>query len=145
MMLSAIIIAMLFIWTLIVYSYFLRQPQETDDEMEVALEAVHEWAMSVPMARTPHSICEHIRRELIEIEANPDDPEEYADVLMMLYNLAKMRKISYKQLIVAVDRKLLICQRREWAPPDKDGVVEHKRFGNYEGGIDGTSEERKAG
>ncbi len=74
---------------------------------------------------------EHIRRELAEIEANPSDPVEYADVIILAFDTAMRQGITPHQLCKALEEKQQINFKREWfditedAPPKRNKCIEH--------------------
>jgi hypothetical protein len=72
---------------------------------------------------------EHIRRELAEIEANPSDPIEYADVVILTFDTAMRQGITPHQLCKALEEKQLINFGREWNIIGDDEPAEHKRTG----------------
>ena len=84
-----------------------------------------DWAEKTFPQRTNHSILTHLRRELDEIEANPDDVEEWADAMLLFLHGLRERKIDLKHLIVALDIKFEKNKKRKWGTPDEHGVVEH--------------------
>jgi NTP pyrophosphatase (non-canonical NTP hydrolase) len=71
---------------------------------------------------TPESTAEHLRREVIEILADPTNGEEQADAFFLLIQLAR---VSGNDLAAEVARKLEINLNRKWKAPDFDGVIEH--------------------
>jgi dCMP deaminase len=70
------------------------------------------------------STIEHIRREVLELAADPSNELEVADVLILLLRLADNLGMD---LTAAVARKLDINRRRVWQAPDANGVTEHVR------------------
>jgi hypothetical protein len=76
----------------------------------------------------PH--VEHLRRELAELaEAAAAErwdrfAEEMADVLSLLLALAHRNGVD---LAAALAAKFEVNRRRQWGPPDADGVIEHRR------------------
>jgi hypothetical protein len=92
---------------------------------------VGEWAVLTfgPGRRVgPH--VEHLRRELTELaEAAAAErwdrfAEEAADVLSLLLALAHRNGVD---LAAALAAKFEVNRRRQWEPPDADGVIEHRR------------------
>jgi len=81
------------------------------------------WAAETFVSQTPESICEHLRREVEELTAAPNDAEEMADVVLLIANLAYTMGVS--SLAEVVNRKAALNRTREWGKPDASGVVEH--------------------
>lgn len=73
-------------------------------------------------------ILSHIRKELAEIEAKPDDAEEWADVIILAMDGAWRRGIDPKSLAEAVISKQEKNRARKW-PNDveEDKAIEHIR------------------
>jgi len=82
------------------------------------------WADVTFPEATQHSRATHLAREARELANNPDNELEMADVLALLYHMAKHAGVD---LAAALERKLAICKDRVWGPPDQDGVREHIR------------------
>lgn len=67
-----------------------------------------------------------IEEEVQELRKDPDDPTEYADVLMCVFILADRNGISYRRLKKAFRNKLKININRKWTK-DENGVNQHKK------------------
>ena len=80
------------------------------------------WADTTFPAATVESASEHMRREAMELWTSPRDPEEMADVVMLVAHLAHMQGID---LAAAIAGKLEKNRHRKWGKPDSQGVVEH--------------------
>lgn len=81
-----------------------------------------------PGARTK-GVCEHIRRELIEIETDPN-LEEWIDVVILGLDGAWRTGASPEQIVAALVAKQRVNEARDW--PDwrgksQDEPIEHKR------------------
>lgn len=70
-------------------------------------------------------ILKHIRKELVEIEANPTDPTEYADVIILVADLAWRQGITPHQLTKALQEKQVINFGRQWSVAKDDEPCEH--------------------
>lgn len=83
-------------------------------------------------------LCNYIRRELAEVEANPMDAVEWVDVIMLAMD--GFRRVYQAQssggspeeaascLMEELDSKLAACELREWnIPESEDDPVEHVR------------------
>lgn len=82
-----------------------------------------------PGARTA-GVCDHIRKELIEIEADPGDTKEWIDVVILGLDGAWRSGATPQQIIDAIVAKQTKNEGREWpdwrtADPDK--AIEHVR------------------
>ncbi len=82
-----------------------------------------------PGMRT-QGVVDHIRKELIEIEAKPSDLEEWIDVVMLGLDGAWRSGATPDQIAEALAAKLAKNKAREWpnwrtADPDK--AIEHVR------------------
>ena len=73
---------------------------------------------------TMQSRIAHIRRELEEIEADPYDGSEIADVILLLMHQARSYNIDLMADLLA---KADEVRTRKWGEPDHEGVVEHIR------------------
>ena len=67
----------------------------------------------------------HLVSEALELRCNPDDPMEWADVLILLLGAAAQHDLSVTALCKFAEDKLQICMARKWAPADADGVHHH--------------------
>ncbi len=82
-----------------------------------------------PGARTK-GVIDHIRKELAEIEAAPDDVEEWVDVIILAFDGAWRAGWEPEAIIQAIVAKQLKNESRKWpdwrtAAPDK--AIEHDR------------------
>ncbi len=96
-------------------------------EWDMLQQEVAEWAAGVFGDSDLHAKMEHIRRETYEFEQTPDEPFEWADVMLIFLHSMKKQGLTMDDLLSACWEKFHIVQRREWCQPDKHGVVEHKR------------------
>lgn len=80
------------------------------------------WAERNFPKSTPESICEHLRREVIELTERPNDSEEAADCILLLFHLAYKNNWNLEQAIIDKFEK---NKARKWGRPDVQGVVEH--------------------
>lgn len=75
-------------------------------------------------------ITDHIRKELLEIESDPLDLEEWVDVILLALDGAWRTGATSEQVVEAIDEKMTKNENREW--PDwrevDDGkAIEHIR------------------
>lgn len=74
------------------------------------------------------ALIEHIRRELLEIEADPTDPMEFIDVALLALDGAwRCRKISGELVALLMIQKMAINRARRWGPVSDDKPTEHVR------------------
>jgi hypothetical protein len=81
-------------------------------------------------------VIDHIRKELIEVEAEPSDLKEWIDVVTLALDGAWRAGYSPEQICDQLDRTLTRNENREWpdwrtARPDK--AIEHKRAADPHG------------
>lgn len=82
-----------------------------------------------PGRRTEGTI-DHIRKELIEIETNPTDPKEWADIVLLALNGMARLDLSPEQIIkIIVAKQACNFIRRwpDWRHADPLKAVEHIR------------------
>jgi hypothetical protein len=82
-----------------------------------------------PGARTA-GILAHIRKELVEIEANPGDVSEWADLIILAIDGAWRAGHSPEAIEAAVPAKIAINEGRswpDWRAADPNGPIEHDR------------------
>lgn len=72
---------------------------------------IAEWADQVLPNRTPQSAFLKLFEETGELIRNPDSPGEYADILIMLIDLARMHGVN---LIRAAKEKMEVNRGRAW-------------------------------
>ena len=73
-------------------------------------------------------ITAHIRKELLEIEAAPDDLEEWIDVMILAIDGAWRAGYSPEKICSALLAKQLINATREYrVPPSEHEPAEHVR------------------
>lgn len=75
-------------------------------------------------------VVEHIRRELVEIEANPGDVSEWIDVVLLAFDGAWRAGFTPEQIARALTAKQVKNEARDWpdwrtAAPDQP--IEHVR------------------
>jgi predicted house-cleaning noncanonical NTP pyrophosphatase (MazG superfamily) len=99
----------------------LERGSPADSLEQVAVDAATWAAETFPNADN-NSVAEHLLREVVELSSNPTDPEELADVFLLLSRLALTNGVD---LAAAARAKLEKNRRRSWGEPDSKGVVEH--------------------
>lgn len=69
----------------------------------------------------------HMKKEISEVEEQPFDREEWADLLLLLLDAARRAGFNATGLVMAAEYKLSINKNRTWSAPNADGSVEHER------------------
>lgn len=77
-----------------------------------------------------HGILDHIRKELTEIEANPNDLSEWIDVVILAFDGAWRQGYEPQEIVNALGAKQAKNESRQWpdwrsAEPGK--AIEHVR------------------
>lgn len=71
----------------------------------------------------PTGELEHLKEEVAEVNDNPNDIEEYADVLMLILGAAAKKGFFVDDLYNAIVKKLYINENiREWGTSNKRGI-----------------------
>ncbi|SDD42063.1 dATP/dGTP pyrophosphohydrolase domain-containing protein [Auraticoccus monumenti] len=103
----------------------------TDSIDETHLSRQRAWSETTfgPGART-RGVVDHIRKELREIEAAPDDLGEWVDVVILALDGAWRSGASPKQIIAAIRAKQARNESRtwpDWRTMSPDQAIEHVR------------------
>lgn len=88
-----------------------RAAFENSNRFELLQQEVVAWADAVMPNRTPVSAFLKLFEEVGELVRNPSSPAEYADILIMLLDLAHMHNID---LLKAGFNKLALNRLRRW-------------------------------
>lgn len=75
--------------------------------------------------QTIEGLKKHIEKEVSELLVSPNlqnEKEECADIVILLFGIAHRRGFD---LIEEVRNKFQVVQRRKWAEPDENGVIQH--------------------
>jgi hypothetical protein len=75
--------------------------------------------------RKPKSVIAHLAKEVMELYDDPTDLSEYADVLILTLNAAKLAGYDVNLLVLGIEAKMIINKQRKWGKPDNNGVIEH--------------------
>ena|SRR5690349_691702 len=75
----------------------------------------------------PEGALRHMKEEADEAIEHPKDLIEYADCFMLILDATRRAGYTLDQLLSAAETKLAICGKREWLPPDENGIVRHKK------------------
>ena len=102
-----------------------------DFDLAQHLQRQHDWSEKTfgPGTRTK-GVIDHIRKELLEIEAEPNDLSEWIDVVILALDGAWRAGFTPKQIVAALEAKQAKNMAREW--PDwrtasPDTAIEHVR------------------
>lgn len=75
-------------------------------------------------------VIDHIRKEIDEIEAEPHDLSEWADLLILAFDGAMRAGYEPEEVLAAVHAKQAINESRnwpDWRDSDPDRAIEHIR------------------
>jgi len=80
------------------------------------------WAnINFPL-RTPQGTFVKLLEEIAEVAANPGHPLEYADLLILIFDLASMYRVD---IPLALEQKMVINRKREWVFNTTTGLAHH--------------------
>lgn len=80
--------------------------------------------------RRTEGILQHLRKELNEVEANPDDVFEWVDIIILAIDGAWRHGWKPEVIVEALVTKQLYNERRKWPPlseQSEDKATEHVR------------------
>lgn len=70
----------------------------------------------------------HLAKEVQECLSTPDDLEEYADLVFLVFDAARRAGFDYDDLVCMCFAKLAKNKKRKWAAPkNPDEPIEHVR------------------
>lgn len=81
-------------------------------------------------ASRPHGVIEHIRKELLEVEANPADLEEWIDVMILAIDGAWRAGYEPEEIAAALAAKQTKNETRiwpDWRNVEPGAPIEHVR------------------
>lgn len=84
-------------------------------------------------------VADHIRKELVEIEAKPSDLTEWVDVILLALDGAWRSGATPAQIAEAIEAKQAKNEGRawpDWRTSDPDRAIEHDRSRDAEAGAD---------
>jgi len=90
-----------------------------------AQEQVIHWIENIHPNRTPEGTLLKLFEEIGELAQNPGDIDEFADILIVLLDLAYQENINANDLVPAVMRKMEINRSRSW-DVNQLGVMSHE-------------------
>lgn len=116
-------------------SFITRRELDNPEQVEV-IDADHlahqrEWSAATfgPGARTS-GVVDHIRKELVEVEAAPEDVTEWADVIILGFDGALRAGHDPQAIIDAIAAKQAKNESRkwpDWRTADPNKAIEHDR------------------
>lgn len=83
---------------------------------------VVQWAEATFPNQPTEGKIAHLEDEIKEVRENPNDGEELADCLLLLFNLAGRAGVD---LLAEAEKKLAKNMKRTWGKQDERGVVHH--------------------
>lgn len=106
------------------------------NEIKELTNLIVSWANTTFPERTPQSAFLKLFEEIGELVKNPDSGGEYADVFIILLDLAHMHHIDIKK---AVSDKICINQSRRWSF-SKLGTLQHTAPANIDNNSQDTEQ-----
>lgn len=106
------------------------------------LDLVRAWNLKAfgPGTRTEGTL-DHIRKELNEIEADPNDPEEWVDVVLLALNGLMRLDYTGDQILDLIDAKIRKNVERtwpDWEKADPNKAIEHVKGLNIDQWVNKT-------
>ncbi len=96
--------------------------------LDTILAEVTTWQRGQFPHATPASLARHLLEEAQELQRDPTDRLEMADVLILLAGLADAQGVCLADVVAD---KLAINKARVWGQPDAYGVVKHVEADDY--------------
>ena len=100
-------------------------PGPTDAEhptLDSLAAEIREWQDATFPTATAASAAKHLLSEAHELVAQPTDPEEMADIFLLVIAVANKAGVNLAEAAAA---KLAKNKARKWGKPNADGYVEH--------------------
>lgn len=110
-------------------SHMLQHEEDSNaervDPVRRLQDRIKAWADSVFPERTAHNaLCKLVMEEIPELlNGGLDDPMEYADVLILILDVASLRGID---AIGAAHEKMAVNEGRSWVKDPATGLMHHK-------------------
>lgn len=98
-----------------------RKASETDPVAHLQ-DRIAAWADQVYPHRTTEVAFAKMMGEIGEVLLNPEDPLEWADVVILLVDAAKLRGVDILQ---AAHEKMAINEKRQWEINPETGLMSH--------------------
>ena len=96
-------------------------PSGEEPNIEQLTDRITAWADRVFPQRTQQSALLKMYEEIGELVKNPKSPDEYADICIMLFDLARMNGVNVAQ---AIEHKMFVNERRTWRETET-GTMQH--------------------
>ena len=96
-------------------------PAGQEPDIEQLTDRITSWADKVFPQRTQQSALLKMYEEIGELVKNPKSPDEYADICIMLFDLAKMNGVNVAQ---AIEHKMYVNEHRIWRETET-GTMQH--------------------
>ena len=77
--------------------------------------------------RGPEGPLAHLKKEILESEADPTNMEEIVDLQFLVWDMVHRNGVSFHEFCVNLNDKFEVLKGREWQKPNADGSVEHVR------------------
>ena len=93
------------------------------NNIQDAQRAITQWAdKQFPNRKPEHTLMKLVLQEVGEYYSNPGSPGEFADMLILLFDLASMHDINIAK---ALEDKMMVNVRRHWVMDPKTGLAQH--------------------
>ena len=96
-------------------------PLGEEPNIEQLTNRITAWADRVFPQRTQQSALLKMYEEIGELVKNPKNPDEYADICIMLFDLARMNGVNVAQ---AIEHKMFVNEHRTWRETET-GTMQH--------------------
>lgn len=96
-------------------------PAGQEPNIEQLTDRITNWADKVFPQRTQQSALLKMYEEIGELVKNPKSPDEYADICIMLFDLARMNGVNVAQ---AIEHKMYVNEHRTWRETEA-GTMQH--------------------
>lgn len=83
---------------------------------------ITEWASANFPMRTPQGTFVKLLEEIAETAAAPGSPSEYADLIILIFDLASMYRVDIPK---ALEDKMKINKKRDWVFNTTTGLAHH--------------------
>ncbi len=107
------------------------QPELTlDNGLSSFWDAHAEWSTATfgtTAERGPLGPLKHLAKEVVEVQADPTDITEFADIGLLWFDSARRAGFAYDQLIQAMWTKLAVNKTRQWGKAGANEAAEHIR------------------
>jgi hypothetical protein len=108
-----------------------RHDDGTETDITLGVQTAYDIATSsLDWGPRTAGVCDHIRKELTEIEADPADLNEWVDVIILALDGAWRCGAEPAEIIAAVKAKQARNEARtwpDWRTADPDKAIEHDR------------------